>query len=95
MHTQSQITPASWGMVATLGLIWGATFLFTELALEGITPFWLAAGRIGFAALLAVAVAAGPVAVVLHRLPALRASRFPPSKPVRAQPASAIPKNPC
>ena len=56
MHTQPQITPASWGMVATLGLVWGATFLFIELALEGITPFWLAAGRIGFAALLAVAI---------------------------------------
>lgn len=56
MNTQPQITPASWGMVATLGLVWGATFLFIELALEGITPFWLAAGRIGFAALLAVAI---------------------------------------
>ena len=56
MHTQPEITPANWGMVATLGLVWGATFLFIELALEGITPFWLAAGRIGFAALLAVAI---------------------------------------
>lgn len=56
MHTQPEITPANWAMVATLGLVWGATFLFIELALRGITPFWLAAGRIGFAALLAVAV---------------------------------------
>lgn len=56
MQTPPEITPASWGMVATLGLIWGATFLFIELALTGITPFWLAAGRIGFAALLAVAI---------------------------------------
>ncbi len=56
MHTQPEITPANWGMVATLGLVWGATFLFIELALEGITPFWLAAGRIGFAGLLAVAI---------------------------------------
>ena len=53
MQTQPDITPANWGMVATLGLVWGATFLLIELALEGITPFWLAAGRIGFAALLA------------------------------------------
>lgn len=56
MQTPPEITPASWGMVATLGLVWGATFMFIELALEGITPFWLAAGRIGFAALLAVAI---------------------------------------
>ncbi len=52
MQTSPEITPASWGMVAALGLVWGATFLFIELALEGITPVWLAAGRIGFACLL-------------------------------------------
>lgn len=56
MQNPPEITPANWVMVGVLGLIWGATFLFIELALEGITPFWLAAGRIGFAALLAVAV---------------------------------------
>jgi len=56
MQTQPEITPANWGMVATLGLVWGATFLFIELALTGITPFWLAAGRIGFACLLTCAV---------------------------------------
>ncbi|MBK5933906.1 EamA family transporter [Rhodovulum imhoffii] len=39
-------------MVATLGLVWGATFMVIEIALRGITPFWLAAGRVGFAALL-------------------------------------------
>ena len=41
-------------MVGALGLIWGATFLVIELALEGITPFWLAAARIGFATLLMI-----------------------------------------
>ncbi|MBQ4824728.1 EamA family transporter [Leisingera sp. HS039] len=46
------IAPRYWLMIATLGLVWGATFLLIKLALEGITPFWLAAGRIGFAALL-------------------------------------------
>lgn len=53
---QPQITRASWAMVATLGLVWGATFLVIELALEGITPFWLAGGRVGFAAGLMVLV---------------------------------------
>lgn len=51
-----QITPVSWLMVATLGLTWGGTYLVTEIALEGITPFWLAAGRVGFAALLMLVV---------------------------------------
>ncbi len=51
--TQSpEITAKSWALVAILGFTWGATFLVTELALTGITPFWLAAGRIGFAATL-------------------------------------------
>ncbi|MEP2715606.1 DMT family transporter [Pseudophaeobacter sp.] len=41
-----------WAMIATLGFVWGGTFPLIKLALEGITPFWLAAGRIGFAAAL-------------------------------------------
>ncbi|MBP0481090.1 DMT family transporter [Sagittula sp. M10.9X] len=43
-------------MVGALGLVWGATFLFMEIALRGMTPFWLAAWRIGFAAALTVAI---------------------------------------
>lgn len=43
-------------MVFVLGFTWGGTFLVTELALEGITPFWLAAGRIGFGATLTLCV---------------------------------------
>jgi drug/metabolite transporter (DMT)-like permease len=50
-----EITAQSWAMVGALGLIWGATFMVIELALEGITPFWLAAARIGFATLLMIA----------------------------------------
>jgi drug/metabolite transporter (DMT)-like permease len=41
-----------WLMIATLGFVWGGTFLLIKLALEGMPPFWLAAGRIGFAALI-------------------------------------------
>ncbi len=51
-----EIKPRDWALVALLGFVWGGTFLVIELALEGITPFWLAAARIGFAALLSLAV---------------------------------------
>ncbi|MGB1208648.1 MAG: DMT family transporter [Paracoccaceae bacterium] len=54
--TQPTITPGSWIMVLTLGLVWGSTFLLIEVALTGITPVWLAAARIGFAAILTLAV---------------------------------------
>lgn len=56
MTEHPNITRTSWLMVATLGLVWGSTFLVIEMALEGITPFWLAAGRIGFATLLMIVV---------------------------------------
>ena len=37
-------------MVFTLGIVWGSTFLFIELALQGITPLWLTSARIVLAA---------------------------------------------
>ncbi len=51
-----EITWKSWLMVATLGFVWGGTFLVTEIALDGMTPFWLAAARIGFATLVMTAI---------------------------------------
>jgi drug/metabolite transporter (DMT)-like permease len=54
--TTLEITPRSWAMLIVLGLVWGATFLVIEIALRGITPFWLAAARIGFAAVLLAAI---------------------------------------
>lgn len=54
--THPQITRSSWLMVLALGVTWGATFMVIEIALRGISPFWLASGRIGFAAALMVVV---------------------------------------
>jgi len=51
-----EITTKSWVMVAILGLTWGGTFLVIELALPGITPFWLAAARISFGTILTGAI---------------------------------------
>lgn len=47
-----QITAKSWAMLAALGLVWGSTFLAIEIALRGVSPAWLAAARVGFAAFL-------------------------------------------
>ncbi|MGR3492288.1 MAG: DMT family transporter [Shimia sp.] len=43
-------------MIFVLGIVWGATFFVTEIALTGMTPFWLAASRqvIGAVALMSV-----------------------------------------
>jgi drug/metabolite transporter (DMT)-like permease len=46
--------------LTALGGIWGASFLFIKVALEGLTPLQIASGRLLFGALLlAAAVAAG------------------------------------
>ncbi len=52
MNQAPEITAKSWLMITLLGLTWGGTFLVIELALPGITPFWLAAARISFGTLL-------------------------------------------
>ena len=56
MSATPQITPSSWMMIMVLGMIWGGTFLVIELALETMTPFWIAAARIGFATLLTLGI---------------------------------------
>ena len=52
MQTTPEITARSWAMIATLGLVWGGTFMVQSIALETTPPFWVASARIGFAALL-------------------------------------------
>eukprot|EP00919_Chromeraceae_sp_WS-2016_P016529 GHVR01039511.1.p1 GENE.GHVR01039511.1~~GHVR01039511.1.p1 ORF type:complete len:312 (-),score=64.41 GHVR01039511.1:617-1552(-) len=56
MNTTPRITIYSWLMVAILAFVWGGTFMVTEVALRGITPFWLAASRIGFATVIMLVV---------------------------------------
>lgn len=46
MSPLPNITPASWLMVAILGFVWGSTFMVIEIALTGISPFWLASFRL-------------------------------------------------
>ena len=52
MSSSPDISRRDWIMVAALGVIWGSTFLVIEIALRGITPFWLASARIVFASAL-------------------------------------------
>lgn len=59
-------------MVATLAFVWGGTFMVTEIALTGMTPFWIAASRIGFAALI-MSVIWGARGFVLFKLRPTRA----------------------
>lgn len=52
----THIPRSAWVMIATLGVVWGASFMFIELALTGITPFWLAASRILLASVVTTAI---------------------------------------
>lgn len=56
-------TPGDWGLLVSLALIWGSSFLFIELGLEAFTPSQIAFGRIalGTAALALVPASRRPV----------------------------------
>ena len=49
---ENSVTKQSWLLLTVLGLIWGSTFMIIELALDGISHFWLAAARILIAAVI-------------------------------------------
>ena len=49
------------GRLLALGLIWGSSFLFMKVALRGLTPVQVAAGRLVFGALILAAVVAAGV----------------------------------
>ncbi len=60
---------SDWVLVSLLGFLWGGSFLAIALAVEGFAPLWVAAGRIGIAALVLVLAAYA----LGTGLPALRA----------------------
>ncbi|RMF37943.1 MAG: DMT family transporter [Alphaproteobacteria bacterium] len=57
----------NWAILIALGLIWGAAFFATRLALADLTPLWLAAARIGLGAALLI-----PLAMLGPGLPPVR-----------------------
>jgi drug/metabolite transporter (DMT)-like permease len=54
-----------WLLLLALSVLWGGTFLFGEVALEEVRPFTLVLGRVGFAAIVLLAVVYGSG----HRMP--------------------------
>ncbi|SMX43270.1 DMT family transporter [Actibacterium lipolyticum] len=76
MQALPDISRKSWLMVAVLGFVWGSTFMVIEIALEGIPPFWLATGRLGFAAVTICA---------FWALSGMRLSLDPTNKPTTSQ----------
>lgn len=52
MTTPSPTRPGltNWLLILALGVIWGTAFMGTSLALEGISLWWVAAGRLALAA---------------------------------------------
>ena len=75
-----QIARLDWIMVGVLGFVWGSTFMVTELALEGMTPFWVAFIRLAFAAL--------PMVLIWRLTRTIRPSCAPWRWPVRSAPRS-------
>ena len=46
------MSPAEWGMLLTLSVLWGGSFFFTGVALRALPPFTLVALRLGLAAVM-------------------------------------------
>lgn len=57
--------PREWLMLFALSLLWGGSFFFVEVALDGLPPFTLVLGRVGLAAVILL----GAVRLAGHRLP--------------------------
>lgn len=46
-----RMTPADWGLLAVLSVLWGGSFFFVEVALVDLPPFTIVLLRIGLAAI--------------------------------------------
>lgn len=68
----------NWLLILSLGVIWGGAFMSMSLALEGSGPSWVAAGRLGFAALalLVLGAALGQPVTAIHKAGGARAWLF-------------------
>lgn len=65
----------NWAILLALSLIWGTAFMSVRVALDGIGPMWVAAGRTLIAALL-LAVAGRATGQGLDLIPSARAWRY-------------------
>ncbi|RVV99879.1 DMT family transporter [Mesobaculum littorinae] len=70
MAPQKTLTPATWGLLGLLSLIWGGSFLSVRIALDEIGPLWAVAHRVFWAAIVLWG------AVALMRLPMPRGWRI-------------------
>ena len=44
------MSAADWGLLIVLSIVWGGSFFFVEVALDGVPPFTLVLVRVGLAA---------------------------------------------
>ncbi|WP_424990035.1 DMT family transporter [Fluviibacterium sp. S390] len=68
--------PVHWAGTISLGIIWGTAFMGMSVALEGMSPLWLAAGRLVIGAATLLAIEAGMAAAGKHRPPTPLPWRF-------------------
>ncbi|MEV8466436.1 DMT family transporter [Fluviibacterium sp. DFM31] len=68
--------PIHWAGTISLGIIWGTAFMGMSVALEDMSPLWLAAGRLVIGAVTLLAIEAGLAAAGKYRPPTPLPWRF-------------------
>jgi drug/metabolite transporter (DMT)-like permease len=64
-------TPFDWMLVASLVAIWGSSFVLSKVALQSLDPYWIAALRLIFGAIVV-----GVFAIANKQFPKFEAGRF-------------------